>query len=588
MTIKVDVAAVAIQQPEPPPVIPREQPPRLVPKKAPVLPRVGGEEPPDVFGPQPIQPDNAQGPAPPDLTAIFEALRARKLIEANQAIGRVQAFTRADFVNNQRLEVLSTFNRNLEWYLATVNQACNTMDAGQTLRVGDHELAFIDRTAEVVRFFDRKVTIEFKRRELPGMVELALFSSQFNEDSLEGVRIAKAIGVLTHPRLSERGVELAKGWIQDAIDAGSLPHVSMELITAFAPRPDDQAPQVAESNRKWDQVPSDDKPPEVNSEQWTHRLDKQIQVDGSVEGVVVLPALFSLKGTSVLVTFPKSHRGANARCLAWNLQNDLQTESDVLEGPIARMDCSIKGDVVAVVDRVGYNSRVRVFSGNFRTPFASLDGISDSRTAIKVAADGKTFATVGPDETYVRWNLTRREVVHRSGAKAPFGKKEIDTIAIRDNLESVAVANRTGSIRLWNDEGRELAKLSTIDAAKPNPVQVLQFSKQGSKLTVVRANGEIELYDLVKLTLEKQIRPTLSGSIKFGITSCARVPGRQIAMADSRKEVQVWDAATLEQTAHFFVTHDSNIASLSTDGVADAIAVGFEDGVVEVWDRKKR
>jgi WD40 repeat protein len=481
-----------------------------------------------------------------------------------------------------RVKDLVQLARSLDAYLKAVEKSFARLAPGLAMHVGPHPVSIVDANEQKVILRHKGENIEFGRHQLPSNLEQSLADLVLT-DSSPSTNLCKAAGALTHRRLSSHGIDVCKQWVAEAIESKLVSQSILKTIEVFCNRElnrvEKDEPMIA---KRWEEL--EDPAPEFTE---THELVRKLEGSLSPIASMFLFPNLPAKQMSLIASGRNQSGFGSSRVHLWNLQSGVHYEAQSAVGPLWSAECSDNGSVVAILSGPAPQTNLQVYSGNLIKPIVQLAEINDSRSAIELSPDGRMLASVGPNESFIRWNLAKRDVVTRIVSKDPVGEANVVCMAIRDNLEAVAVASKDGGVVLWHvSDGRELARFSVDDKDNPNRAIALRFCKGGSRLIVVRQNGVVELYDTNKLTLEKQVRATTRTIVAVGATLSAPNHAKFIAIADSHRNIRLWDGTNLELVGGFHDHHQSPITSVAIDANADKIAVGCEDGGVSVWKKK--
>src|SRR5262249_14392317 len=111
------------------------------------------------------------------------------------------------------------------------------------------------------------------------------------------------------------------------------------------------------------------------------------------------------------------------------------------------------------------------------------------------------------------------------------------SIAISPLMNRIAVATRSGSIRLLGLEGRLLFSLAGL----PAELQAVQFSPDGKRLAVAEAGSGLRVWDLEKREVLVTM-PKSSAEVSCG--PCFTTNGGMVTVGNDDGTVEVWSLAT--------------------------------------------
>ena len=130
-----------------------------------------------------------------------------------------------------------------------------------------------------------------------------------------------------------------------------------------------------------------------------------------------------------------------------------------------------------------------------------LGPVSTSIYDIAVSGDGKALASCGEDKLVTVWNLSSMERLFTlTGHLA-----RVDAVAYSADNRFLASTGLDGTVRIWDLQERKLHRMLRIPAAKyvdgtiPNAGYAVAFSADGRCLACGCFNGDIMLWDFLKI-----------------------------------------------------------------------------------------
>jgi WD40 repeat protein/serine/threonine protein kinase len=189
------------------------------------------------------------------------------------------------------------------------------------------------------------------------------------------------------------------------------------------------------------------------------------------------------------------------------------------------------------------------------------------------APDGKTFATVGKNDTVVRvWDVGTCE--ERAVRRFP---KSIAAIAFAPDSRTLAVAVEDRAIRLWD--------LTTEKERASLPVTVsiccLIFSADGRSLVMGARDGSVRVWDVMGAK-ETTVLPGHTAKV---VALAFSPDGKRLTSSAEDQTIRVWDLTTKEERSRLDLGEQgpATLLTFSPDGKKLAVRAASKQNV-EVWD----
>jgi WD40 repeat protein len=197
--------------------------------------------------------------------------------------------------------------------------------------------------------------------------------------------------------------------------------------------------------------------------------------------------------------------------------------------------------------------------------FLTLQGHTDSITAVHFSPDGKQVMTGARDGTARVWDAETGQEIKKLQHTFPV----LSTHVSLDGRQLVT-GDADGTVRIWNVEtGREVKKLEGY----VNVVSSVQFSPDRKHVVIGSRDGVVCIWN---------IETGLVKSLKFGneINSAFFSSDGKRVVTGSNKTVRIFNVETRREIKGLKLKGD--IASFSPDG--NRIVTGSRDNIAGIWD----
>ena len=205
-------------------------------------------------------------------------------------------------------------------------------------------------------------------------------------------------------------------------------------------------------------------------------------------------------------------------------------------------------------------------------PFV-LTGIANPRQqSVALSPDGTTVAIGGYGVEL--WNVvTRRHTTNLESSADP--GKVVNAVAFSHDGKTLAIGNGQGTTEIWNLATRQaVGPLLTSTSA----VESIAFSSDGQTLATGNDDGTVHLWDTA---LESPFTSSRNiGSIAFNPVSgnlAANVPHHP-------RQLQLWNIITGQRTGTVPSNGADGVGSAAFSPHGKTLAVGRNDGTVQLWD----
>ncbi len=208
----------------------------------------------------------------------------------------------------------------------------------------------------------------------------------------------------------------------------------------------------------------------------------------------------------------------------------------------------------------------------------TLHGHTRPVTGLSFNAESTRLASSGADETVRIWNPTRSEALFVF--RGHIG--DVVTVSFRPDGKFVASGGVDETVRIWNamapQGARQIPGTGSANASvamSPDGRSIACWRERGSRLPLV----------LVDAATGRELRE-LRSAVEFGRLggSVAFSPDSKLLASAFQKQVQIWDAATGQERAHFAGVADNYGRGLAFSPDGARLAFTAAKNSVEVWD----
>jgi WD40 repeat protein len=265
--------------------------------------------------------------------------------------------------------------------------------------------------------------------------------------------------------------------------------------------------------------------------------------------------------------------GRDSSAKSWNLTTGeciriFRAEQATLLTSIA-LDAS--GELLAAGDM---NGMLTVWSANSGILRFSISAHSEYITAVAMLHNEKSILTAGRDGWLRKWSLDDASLVWEQDA----GLRWIQAVVISPAGGSVAVGGQDGRVAIHH-----LASgvRDTVITAHARRVMALHFSRDGRFLFSSGAEGEIKVHDM------NTRAPYRSLQIEDGYARslCLDDSGEQLLVGKMNGLIELWDWKKRIRTQKLPELSYGTMKSVF-DGVGERFFSAHTDGAIRIWNRK--
>ena len=190
--------------------------------------------------------------------------------------------------------------------------------------------------------------------------------------------------------------------------------------------------------------------------------------------------------------------------------------------------------------------------------------------SVNFSPNGKQLATAGEDGTIRLWNLEGKQL-----AKFHSHQEEVQSVSFSPDGKQLATSGHDGTARLWDLKGKQLAKFQEHQGL----VWRVVFSPDGKELATAGVDGTIRLWNLKGQQLA-QFKDDHGG-----FTSISFSPnGKQLATSGYDGTVRLWDLKGKQLAV--FQGHQERVWSVSFSPNSKQLATAGADNTARLWDLK--
>ncbi len=254
----------------------------------------------------------------------------------------------------------------------------------------------------------------------------------------------------------------------------------------------------------------------------------------------------------------------------------------------------------------GFQPSVRLWDTETREKLASYYGHSTHCTTLRFSPDGRFLASAGADQLIIIWDRATKKVTARLKGHA----EEVTALAYSFDGKTLVSGGKDGSILFWS---AEMSPDENEFIPAPRGVAGGAFSRDGrfgllelgDRVEVWTSTGRMVqtlprvrcaiapksewialadregLMTVLAVTNFQKIASLPSGQTNIGILAFPPDP-RTLITVSGGQVVTRWDWAKGERLGGWTVS--SKISALAFPPKGPEVALGFDDGQVEIWD----
>ncbi len=187
---------------------------------------------------------------------------------------------------------------------------------------------------------------------------------------------------------------------------------------------------------------------------------------------------------------------------------------------------------------------------------------------ISFSPDGKRLATRGRDGTARIWDLEGKEIAKLVGHQG-----DVYSVVFSPDGKRLATSGSDGTARIWDLEGKEIAKL----VGHQGDVYSVVFSPDGKRLATSGRDGTARIWDLEGKEIAKLVGH--QGDVYSVVFS---PDGKRLATSGSDGTARIWDLEGKEIAK--LVGHQGDVYSVVFSPDGKRLATSGRDGTARIWD----
>ena len=193
--------------------------------------------------------------------------------------------------------------------------------------------------------------------------------------------------------------------------------------------------------------------------------------------------------------------------------------------------------------------------------------------------DGRTLVTTGDDRRVILWDVRRATV----GEVLEGHSGAVHGAALSADGRTLFSASLDSRIIEWDLVGdRRLGR--PFNVRSPASVPLFSLSADGSSMAVPQADARVAIVDADSLRIRRLVKVGKSGDVAGALSP----DGRLLVAGGLNGYLAVYDARTGTQVGHRLAGHRGVINAVAFDATGETVASGDDQGVLRVWDVRRR